>query len=395
MHTHRFVAVFSLLLSAMLAQASYASLSPDNGINATYWCAWGANTSYSVAGKQIQSNPVDMNLVDSCYNVIITAFIITDDGGNYVLSLANPGAQGSATYTESQVKDMVAKTKGQGRKVIVSLGGQYFHLSMQTQEDVAAFVTQTKSIVDNYGFEGIDLDLETDTLSAIDPVLMGQAVMAVVNYYRGQGQDFWLTLAPEWCYIVPFMYGSGQWASHSLAGSFYVDLIQAVGLGNFSYIWPQLYNQGPANGFAGPDKDGQGYATKVIPTDGMDKFLSGFAWAAATADGYAANGSLGVLIPNQKLALGIPATEGAAGGEMTYIATPGLIAGAWRLMQANSNTVAGFMNWSVDWDALAITDGELSPGYAHTPWATGLAVAQAVTAAGAQALPARNLLLLP
>ena len=58
---------------------------------------------------------------------------------------------------------------------------------------------------------------------------MAEAVMQVVKNYRDQGKDFWLTAAPEWCYIVPFMYGTGQWASHSLAGTFYVNLINDIG----------------------------------------------------------------------------------------------------------------------------------------------------------------------
>ncbi len=384
--------VLSVCLLVPLTLA--AATKQGDRVNATYWCAWGGNTSYSVEGKQIQSNPVDMDAVDSCYNVIIVAFIVTDDSGNYILALKNPGSQGSSYYTEQQVKDMIARAKEQGRKVIVSLGGQFFKVSMKTQDDVTTFSTQTRNIVDAYGFEGIDLDLETDALSGIDPALMAQAVMDVVSHYRDLGQDFWLTAAPEWCYIVPFMYGSGQWASHTLAGSFYVDLVQAAGIANFSYFWPQLYNQGPANGFAGPEEDDLGFPAKVIPTDGMDAFMSGFAWAASTTQGYEANGSMGVFIPAQKLALGIPATEGAAGGEMTYIATPALIASGWSMMRQNNVAIAGFMNWSVDWDALTITDGELSAGYAHAPWATGLAVADVLKSAAGTPLPAVDILLM-
>ncbi len=106
--------------------------------------------------------------------------------------------------------------------------------------------------------------------------------------------------------------------------------------------------------------------------------MSGFAWAASTEDGYRANGSIGVEIPADKLVLGIPATEGAAGGAMTYIATHELINSGWSMMIENNNKVAGFMNWSVDWDAMNIKDGDLSSGYTHTVWATGLSVEKAL-----------------
>ena len=374
---------FKLKLAALsafliLPLGIFASATTEKGINSTFWSAWGGNTSYNIEGKQIKSNPIVMDKIDSSYNVIITAFIVTDTEGNYVLSFKDPGSTGDPVFSKEEVKQFIRNTKAQGRKVIVSMGGQYFHLNMKTQADADYFVEQTKGIIDEYGFEGLDLDLETDTLASIDPKIMGNAVMSVVKHYKDNGIDFWLTAAPEWCYIVPFMYGSGQWASHSLPGSFYVNLIKNIGIENFTYIWPQSYNQGPANGIAGPEKDASGYSTKVTPGDGMDKFLSGLAWAISTNEGYSANGNIGIKIPAEKLVLGIPATEGAAGGGMLYVATPALIKSAWDQMTDNNSKIAGFMNWSVDWDAMSIKKGDLSPGYTHIPWSTGIAVSEVI-----------------
>jgi|GEM_PF-2412344 len=342
-------------------------------VNATYWCLWGGNTSYNIGGKQIVSSAVDLDKVDLSYNVLIVAFIITDSSGNLYLSydMSNPANQ-QGYYTPAQVKQFITNAKAQGRKVIVSVGGEKFSLALKTTAQKELFVQQAKAIIDEYGFDGLDLDMEAGSFSS-DPVLLGNAVTEIVNAYRAEGQTFYLTAAPEWCYIVPFAWGSGQWASHSLAGDFYKNLINTIGVANFSYIWPQLYNQGPANGITG--KAG----TKVTPTEGMDKFMAAMVWAATTTEGYAANGSLGLQIPGAKFALGIPATEGAAGGEMAYIATPALITSAVSLIAAQGTDFAGFMNWSVDWDALTITDGQLTAGYTHTPWETGRAVAAALS----------------
>ena len=341
-----------------------------NKINATYWSVWGGNTSYNVDGRQIRSTPVDMDKIDPSYNVIITAFIVTDESGNYQLAYKNPGSTAPSFYTPEEVKSFINKTKAQGRKVIVSLGGQYFDMKMSTSEDVNFFVSQMKTIIDEYGFEGIDLDLEHNSLSTIDPELLANAVTQVVNNYRVNGENFWLTAAPEWGFIIPYSYGSGQWASHSLEGDFFVKIINDIGIDNFDYIWPQTYNQGPANGVTGPNGD------KVSPSNGMDKFLSAMAWGITTQEGYAANGNMGVFIPSDKLCLGIPATEGAAGGAMTYVATPELIKSAWNLMLEHGGLVSGFMNWSVDWDAANIADGDLSDGYIHPSWSTGRAIAE-------------------
>ncbi|QSH41407.1 Ig-like domain-containing protein [Lentisphaerota bacterium ZTH] len=338
-------------------------------VNATYWCAWGANTSYPVEGKTIESKAVDMDKIDASYNVIITAFIVTDDAGNFELSISN--------FTKEQIKNFIKTTKAQGRKVIVSIGGALFHYTMTTETQKANFIQQVKSIIDEYGFEGLDIDIEGSATGS-DTALLGSAIKDVVDYYRNTGMDFWLTAAPEWCYITPFVYGSAQWPTFQLANTFYKELITNIGIDNFTYIWPQTYNQGSANGVYGPEKDGRGYHIKVVPGDGMDKFLTAVAWAISTEEGYSANGSVGVFIPQDKLALGIPATEGAAGGAMLYVATPELITSAVNAIRANQFDIAGFMNWSVDWDALDITDGQLSSGYTHSAWSTGKAVAQSM-----------------
>ncbi|MCF7889422.1 MAG: cadherin-like domain-containing protein, partial [Victivallales bacterium] len=343
-----------------------------NKVNATYWCIWGGNTSYNVDGKQIKSKPVEMDKIDPSYNVIITAFIVTDTDGNYTLAFKDPGSTAPSTYTPEQVKSFIEKTKAQGRKVIVSLGGQFFDMKMSSNEDVDFFVSQAEKIIDEYGFEGIDLDLEHNSLSTINPELLSKAVKEVINHYRNQGKDFWLTAAPEWGYIIPYTYGSGKWASHSMEGVFFKKLISDIGIDNFNYIWPQTYNQGPANGITGAD------GSKVSPANGMDNFLAAMSWGISTNKGYKANGSKGVFIPADKLCLGIPATEGAAGGKMSYIATPELIKSTWDKMTAQNSPVSGFMNWSVDWDAMNIADGDLSPGYSHPKWATGRAVADVI-----------------
>ncbi|OGV18755.1 MAG: hypothetical protein A2X47_01010 [Lentisphaerae bacterium GWF2_38_69] len=341
-------------------------------VNATYWCLWGGNTSYNIGGKQIVSHAIDLDKIDSSYNILIVAFIITDSNGNLYLAydMNNPAHQ-QGLYNPDQVKGFIAIAKAEGRKVIVSLGGEKFHLSLKTEAQKELFISQAEKIINEYGFDGLDLDMEAGSFSS-DPALLGQAVNKIVSEYRNSGKTFYLTAAPEWCYIVPFAWGSGQWASHSLAGDFYMNIINTIGLSNFSYIWPQLYNQGSANGIIGKGN------VRVTPADGMDKFMAAMTWAATTQEGYQANGSMGLLIPSDKFALGIPATEGAAGGEMAYIATPSLISSAVNMVKSQGGDLAGFMNWSVDWDALKITDGQLTPGYTHEAWDTGRAVASAL-----------------
>ncbi|AIT10090.1 hypothetical protein LO80_08975 [Candidatus Francisella endociliophora] len=361
-------------------------------IAATYFSLWGGNTSYSVDGKQIVTKPVSIDLQkypDYCqntsnpdrglcdYNVLIMAFIITGDDGKMKLALANPGPGGSSdTYNDANIKAFISYMKNQGKHVLVSIGGQYFHMNWDTFNSSGK--KEIMDIIDKYGFDGLDIDLEGHAIPNNTADL--QSAIAgfkdIVNHYRNEGIDFWLTAAPEWPYIIPYTYGTGQYASHSYANGGYIELMNGIGMDKFNYVWPQMYNQGPANGITGYEKDANGYYKKVVPSDGMAKFLASMAWQA-TDEGFAANaGDLDrqVRIPLNKFVLGIPATGGAAGGNDIYVATPSDIAKAWDLMQQQNSVAAGFMDWSADFDAMTINDGDLKAGYSHTPWSTVKAI---------------------
>lgn len=349
---------------------------PNNKINATYWALWGNNTSYNLSGGSYPSVPVDAPNIDMSYNVIISSFIVTNSKGEYVLATNDPGKETSPHYyNDQQIIDQINQVKAQKRKIIVSLGGEHFTLQMKTPADKANFVTQVEKIIDKYGFEGIDLDLEAGAVTQ-DPQLLASAVLEVVNHYRAQGQDFWLTMAPEWLYVVPARWGCGQWGSGDYNKPFYIDLIKALGVDNINYIWPQTYNQGGGNGVCDNNQ------TKITPANGMDKFVAAMTWAATTESGFkvntnGVNGPLMPIIPANKFVLGVPATIGAAGGEMLYVMTPSLIASSWSIMQNNYGiTAGGFMNWAADWDATPYLNSSYS--FSHGAWETGRAISQVI-----------------
>lgn len=344
-------------------------------INATYWALWGDNTSYPIGGVPHPSVPVDAQDIDKSVNLIIASFIVTDANGDYVLAYKDPGKEGPSYYTDDQLLSMIKKVKEQKRKMIISLGGEKFHLHMKTPEDKQRFVTQTEKIIDKFGFDGIDLDLEAGAVSE-DPNLLASAVLEIANKYRVKGQDFLITMAPEWGYITPYRYGCGDWGSGSYQNSFYIDLVKALGMNNISYIMPQTYNQGPANGVCGPDK------TKVVPADGTDKFIAAMAWAISNPTGYnlsitGVSGSKMPLIPANKLVMGIPATVGAAGGEMAYVLTPTQIKSSYKLAVSYGAPFAGYFTWAADWDNTPYSNSAL--GFTHAKWDSAKAIYEAIT----------------
>lgn len=345
-------------------------------VSATYWALWGSNTSYSIDGSNYVSKSVDAQNIDPSYNFIIASFIITDPNGNYVLAVGDPGKENPTVYyTDAQIIDMVNKVKAQNRKIIISLGGEHFSLAMTTPEDKVKFVEQVKKIIDKYGFEGIDLDLEQGVVSKANPELLAQAVNEVTNYYRNKGQDFELTLAPEWGHVTPMRWGCGQWGSGDYSSTFYIRLIKAIGVNNISYVMPQTYNQGPSNGVC--DSAGE----KVTPKQ-MDKFLAAIAWSITTEAGHklntsGTNGDLMPIIPPSKFIIGIPATLGAAGANDAYVATPAQIASSWNIL-VNTYGIApsGYFTWAADWDATPYSNNNYN--FKHNEWDTGRAIYQAI-----------------
>ncbi len=67
-----------------------------------------------------------------------------------------------------QFKADIAYLKSQGKKVMISLGGGGKYFTLVDPASIPTFVSSVTQIVTEYGFDGIDIDFETPSLS-IDP----------------------------------------------------------------------------------------------------------------------------------------------------------------------------------------------------------------------------------
>lgn len=330
---------------------------PSGKVAATYFSLWGGNTAYaSIVKTKPIANIEEDNLCGThpglCkYNVIIVAFIITDKAGKFVLAFSDPGKPSSIpVYDETKLKAFIRSLQSAGKHVLVSVGGQFFDVKWGNFDKQVA---EVEAILDKYGFDGLDLDFEGSHIPGGEEAeKVGTQIKRLVESRRAGGSDFWLTAAPEWPYVTPYSYGG-------LFSQNYKQLFGAIGMDVFTYIWPQMYNQGQANGIKGPKG-------KASPADNIAKFLAEMVWATSTDEGLDASGNAGIKIPLGKLVLGIPAAQGAAGGEMTYVAKPADITRAYQLAKAQGTEITGFMTWSADFDNMKIDHY----GHVHEPWAT-------------------------
>ena len=155
--------------------------------------------------------------------------------------------------TSDQLKTDIAYLKGQGKKVMLSLGGGGKYFKLDDPHDIPNFVSSLTSIVSEYGFDGVDIDFESPSLllAARDTDFKHPITPSVVNLIAGLrqlhdhfGPTFMISLVPEGTQI-PGGYPSygGQFGS-------YLPLV--AGLRDIlSFVDVQDYNTPPLQGLDG------------------------------------------------------------------------------------------------------------------------------------------------
>uniref|UniRef100_UPI000ADA130C glycosyl hydrolase family 18 protein n=2 Tax=Streptomyces TaxID=1883 RepID=UPI000ADA130C len=131
--------------------------------------------------------------------------------------------------TKDEFKAAVKAKQAQGKKVLISIGGQNGQVQLSTTAARDKFVSSVSAIIDEYGLDGLDIDLEghslslnagdTDFRNPRTPVIVN-LISAVKTLKAKYGQDFVLTMAPETFFVqLGYQrYGSGQWGGDPRAG---------------------------------------------------------------------------------------------------------------------------------------------------------------------------------
>src|SRR5260370_693943 len=130
-----------------------ATGSPNGHQLIGYWAGYGA------AGSTIPLREVSPQ-----WDVIIVAFSTPDKNApEGTMQFHTP-----AGLDTEQFKADIAYLKSQGRKVMISLRGGGQHFTLADPKRVPNFVSSVTRIVAEYGFDGIDIDFQSPSLS-IDP----------------------------------------------------------------------------------------------------------------------------------------------------------------------------------------------------------------------------------
>ncbi|WBO64142.1 chitinase [Streptomyces camelliae] len=254
--------------------------------------------------------------VPSSYDIIAVAFAdATSTPGAVTFNLDSAGLGG---YTVDQFKADIKAKQAAGKKVVVSIGGQNGTVSVSDSASATNFANSVYSLMQTYGFDGVDIDLE----NGLDATYMTQALRALS---AKAGSSLILTMAPQ---TIDMQSTSNSYFQTALNVK---DILTVVNM--------QYYNSGSMLGC-----DGKVYSQGTVD------FLTALACIQLQ----------GGLSPSQ-VGLGLPASTSAAGSG--YV-SPTVVNNALDCLTAGTNCgtfkpsktypdLRGAMTWSTNWDAAA------------------------------------------
>ncbi|MEU6416217.1 glycoside hydrolase family 18 protein [Streptomyces spiralis] len=254
--------------------------------------------------------------VPSAYDIIAVAFAdATTTPGAVTFNLDSAGLGG---YTVDQFKADIKAKQAAGKKVIVSVGGEKGTVSVSDSASATNFANSVYSLMQTYGFDGVDIDLE----NGLNPTYMTQALRALS---AKAGPNLVITMAPQTIDM------------QSTSGSYFKTALNIKDI--LTVVNTQYYNSGAMLGCDG----------KVYSQGSVD-FLTALACIQLE----------GGLAPSQ-VGLGLPASPSGAGGG--YV-SPTTVNNALDCLTKLTNCgtfkpsktypdLRGAMTWSTNWDAAA------------------------------------------
>jgi chitinase len=316
-----------------------------------YWQAWN-NTSAPFMYMK--------SLIGTKFNVVNYSFIETNlsDGYTPILTTYDNAYLTNGTFDPALLKQDIKALKDAGIPVLASIGGQNGHVLLTTLAQKNTFVQGIYKIIDQYGFDGLDLDFEGGSMNfgagtipdfSYATISNGKypklqyIIDAIKEIKAHYGPGFHISAAPE-VYYVQVGYGNYS----DIVGSFLavLDNIRP----ELDYLHVQLYNTGSVNGL-----DGKAYsqATPDFIVAMCDMLLKGF--------NVASTGIHFNALKQEQVAVGLPSCTSAApaGGYMVpaqvikaldYLTKGISFGGTYDMGTTFYPNLRGAMTWSVNWD---------------------------------------------
>lgn len=314
-------------------------------------------------------------MVGSKFNVVDYSFVetVNRDGYTPVLTTNDTRYLTNGVFNKQLLKNDIKSLRDSGVPVIVSIGGQNGHVVLDNVTQKNIFVNGLKAIIDEYQFDGVDIDFEGGSMNFNAGGLKDISYAGISAYPRLKnvvdafkelktyyGPGFLLTAAPETQYV------QGGYSTYNDTFGSFLPIIQNL-RNELDLLAVQLYNTGGENGL-----DGQYYGSAKkanMVTALTDMIIKGYniATTGMRFDG----------LPASKVLIALPACPSAAGSgyltpaegisAMDYLRNGTTFSGRTYTMQPGGPypSLRGLMTWSVNWDASSCgNSSELSKAYA-------------------------------
>ncbi|WLQ45299.1 glycoside hydrolase family 18 protein [Streptomyces laculatispora] len=252
--------------------------------------------------------------VPANYDIIAVSFAdATTTPGSVTFNLDSAGLNG---YTVDQFKADIKAKQAAGKNVIISVGGEKGSVSVNSDASATNFANSVYSLIQEYGFNGVDIDLE----NGLNSTYMTKALRSLS---QKAGSGLVITMAPQ---TIDMQSTAGEYFKTALGVK---DILTVVNM--------QYYNSGSMLGCDG----------KVYSQGSVD-FLTALACIQLE----------GGLDPSQ-VGLGVPASTSGAGSG--YV-SPSVVNAALDCLAKGTGCgsfkpsktypgVRGAMTWSTNWDA--------------------------------------------
>ncbi|UWZ49866.1 carbohydrate binding domain-containing protein [Dactylosporangium matsuzakiense] len=266
-----------------------------------------------------------------------------------------PAAECAGVESDAEFLAAIKAKQAQGKKVLISIGGQNGQVQLTTTAARDTFVNSVSAIIDRWGLDGLDIDFEghslylnpgdSDLRNPTTPVVVN-LISALKSLKARYGTRFVLTMAPETFFVqLGYQFYGGTSAGDNRAGS-YLPVIHAL-RDSLTILHVQDYNSGPIWGLDNQYHTMGGADFHIAMTD-MLKAGFPVANTGQTFPGLRAD----------QIAIGVPAAVSAGNG---YVANAvvqsaatclvnGSGCGGYTLRGGTSPALRGLMTWSINWD---------------------------------------------
>jgi len=338
---------------------------PSGNIVLGYAHSWQTPEAPFLTFKEIAEN--------TNYNVVMYSFIITEKN-KYTpkLSIYEEGYLTNGVFDKQLLIDDIAVLRRKGVPVIASIGGATGEVELNDEDEKDVFVQGIKNIVDEYGFDGVDIDFEGASMNFGAGALTDFSYTSISSFPRLKyvvdafkelkdyyGPNFIMTCAPETAYVQ-----TGYYVFLHDRGSFLAVLDNLRD--ELDLIMVQLYNSGNQLGL---DEKFYDQGTPDFLVAMSDLLLTGFETAEPGINFPA--------LPASKIMVAIPACNKAA--ELASYIKPTDVIKALDYLRFGTNFTGrkytlrngahpglrGVMTWSINWDAVAncASEYEFSDSY--------------------------------